>query len=130
MRIDHVRLKNWLNFRKVDAALAETTYLIGPNASGKSNFLDVFRFLRTVTDSSDGGMQRAVAERGGAGSRNCAVSRRGKTPRCGSRSGFPGAPQKTSAAFGFMCSDSRARAQDDSARWSMRSGSNATASVS
>ena len=47
MRIDHIRLKNWLNFRKVDAALAETTYLIGPNASGKSNFLDLFRFLRT-----------------------------------------------------------------------------------
>jgi hypothetical protein len=64
-RIDHIRLKNWLNFRNVDAALAETTYLIGPNASGKSNFLDVFRFLRTVADSSGGGLQRAVAERGG-----------------------------------------------------------------
>ncbi|WP_020507526.1 AAA family ATPase [Lamprocystis purpurea] len=75
MRIDRVRLKNWLNFRKVDAALAETTYLIGPNASGKSNFLDVFRFLRTVADSSGGGMQRAVAERGGIKKLRCLQAR-------------------------------------------------------
>ena len=80
-----------------------------------------------------GQLRRGHAKGGrgaGCGSRSCAVSRRGKTPRCGSRSSFPGARQKTSAVFGFMCSDSRARAQDDSARWSMRSGSNATASVS
>ena len=75
MRIDHVRLKNWLNFRKVDAALIETTYLIGPNASGKSNFLDVFRFLRTVADSSGGGLQRAVAERGGIKKLRCLQAR-------------------------------------------------------
>jgi predicted ATPase len=75
MRIDHIRLKNRLNFRKVDAALAETTYLIGPNASGKSNFLDLFRFLRTVADSSGGGIQRAVAERGGINKLRCLQAR-------------------------------------------------------
>jgi predicted ATPase len=75
MRIDHIRLKNWLNFRRVDATLAETTYLIGPNASGKSNFLDVFRFLRTVADTSGGGLQRAVADRGGIRKLRCLQAR-------------------------------------------------------
>ena len=75
MRIDHIRLKNWLNFRRVDAVLADTTYLIGPNASGKSNFLDVFRFLRTVSDASGGGLQRAVADRGGIRKLRCLLAR-------------------------------------------------------
>jgi predicted ATPase len=75
MRIDHIRLKNWLNFRRVDALLADTTYLIGPNASGKSNFLDVFRFLRTVSDASGGGLQRAVADRGGIRKLRCLQAR-------------------------------------------------------
>ncbi len=75
MRIDHIQLKNWLNFRRVDASLADTTYLIGPNASGKSNFLDVFRFLRTLADTSGGGLQRAVADRGGIRKLRCLQAR-------------------------------------------------------
>jgi len=75
MRIDRIVLKNWLNFRRVDAALSETTYLIGPNASGKSNFLDVFRFLRTLADSSGGGLQRAVVDRGGIKKLRCLQAR-------------------------------------------------------
>jgi len=39
-------------------------FLVGPNASGKSNFLDAFRFLREVADP-EGGFQRAVRSRGG-----------------------------------------------------------------
>lgn len=75
MRIDHIQLKNWLNFRRVDASLADSTYLIGPNASGKSNFLDVFRFLRTLADTSGGGLQRAVADRGGIRKLRCLQAR-------------------------------------------------------
>ncbi len=75
MRIDHIRLKNWLNFRKVDATLSDTTYFIGPNASGKSNFLDVFRFLRTVADTSGGGLQKAVTDRGGIKKLRCLQAR-------------------------------------------------------
>ncbi|QQO55774.1 MAG: AAA family ATPase [Thiohalocapsa sp. PB-PSB1] len=71
MYIDHIRLKNWLNFRNVDAPLSETTYLIGSNASGKSNFLDVLRFLRTLADNSGGGLQKAVSERGGIKKLRC-----------------------------------------------------------
>ncbi|WP_449370138.1 AAA family ATPase [Thiomonas sp.] len=46
MQITRLKLKNWRNFRAVDTPLSPRAYLIGANASGKSNLLDVFRFLR------------------------------------------------------------------------------------
>jgi len=49
----------------VDVALGPRGFVIGANASGKSNFLDVFRFLRTVAQSDGGGLQKALKERGG-----------------------------------------------------------------
>jgi predicted ATPase len=39
-------------------------FLVGPNASGKSNLLDVFRFLNDIA-SVGGGFQEAVRRRGG-----------------------------------------------------------------
>lgn len=60
----HVRLENWRNFISADVALGRRVFLVGPNASGKSNFLDAFRFLRDIAEPQ-GGLQRAVtAERG------------------------------------------------------------------
>ncbi len=64
MIITRVVLKNWRNFQNVDVPLRDRAYLIGPNASGKSNFLDVFRFLRDLS-SSGGGLQKSIADRGG-----------------------------------------------------------------
>lgn len=64
MKFQRISLTNWKNFRQIDVELAERTFLVGPNASGKSNFLDVFRFLRDLASSS-GGLQRACEERGG-----------------------------------------------------------------
>lgn len=46
MQFTHLRLSNWRNFASVDVSLSLRMFLIGPNASGKSNLLDVFRFLR------------------------------------------------------------------------------------
>jgi predicted ATPase len=40
-------------------------FLVGPNAAGKSNVLDAFRFLRDVADPNGGGFQAAVGGRGG-----------------------------------------------------------------
>ena len=37
-RITHLGLSNWRNFPKVDVDLAGRAFLVGPNASGKSNF--------------------------------------------------------------------------------------------
>lgn len=65
MLINRLRLKNWRNFREVDVNLQPRTYLIGANAAGKSNLLDVFRFLRTVAQTDGGGLQKALKERGG-----------------------------------------------------------------
>jgi predicted ATPase len=44
--------------------LGQRVFLVGPNASGKSNLLDVFRFLQDIADVG-GGFQAAVEERGG-----------------------------------------------------------------
>lgn len=65
MIVTRLTLKNWRNFREVNVRLAPRTYLIGANASGKSNFLDVFRFLRTVAQAEGGGLQKAIKDRGG-----------------------------------------------------------------
>lgn len=40
-------------------------FVVGANASGKSNFLDVFRFLRDIAKPRGGGLQQAVSSRGG-----------------------------------------------------------------
>lgn len=66
MRFARVRLRNWRNFKSVDAQLAQRMFVVGPNAVGKSNLLDVFRFLRDLTLDS-GGLAAAVRERGGIG---------------------------------------------------------------
>lgn len=65
MNVSFVKLKNWRNFRDADIHLAQSSYVIGPNASGKSNFLDVFRFLRDICKPAGGGLQKAVEDRGG-----------------------------------------------------------------
>lgn len=65
MRFSRVRLVNWRNFKEVDVQLENRAFLIGANASGKSNFLDVFRFLRDIAAPRGGGFQQAVLSRGG-----------------------------------------------------------------
>ena len=65
MLITRLKLKNWRNFRDVDVKLGPRGYVIGANASGKSNLLDVFRFLRTIAQSEGGGLQKALKDRGG-----------------------------------------------------------------
>ncbi|WP_199247055.1 AAA family ATPase [[Phormidium] sp. ETS-05] len=64
MIISHIVLRNWRNFQLVDVALRDRIFMIGPNACGKSNFLDAFRFLRDLAKSG-GGLQKAVSDRGG-----------------------------------------------------------------
>jgi len=52
------------------------SYVLGPNASGKSNLLDALRFLRDVSKPKGGGLQAAVAERGGISKVRCLHARR------------------------------------------------------
>lgn len=65
MLITRIELRNWRNFAHIEAKLRETVYLIGPNAAGKSNFLDALRFLRDVATPRGGGLQKAIADRQG-----------------------------------------------------------------
>ena len=65
MIITRLKLTNWRNFTDVDVPLLDRAFIIGPNASGKSNLLDAIRFLRDVAKREGGGLQSAVARRGG-----------------------------------------------------------------
>lgn len=76
MQATRVKLKNWRNFRSFDAPMRDVTYILGPNASGKSNLLDVFRFLRDVSKPAGGGLQAAVIDRGGMSKLRCLHARR------------------------------------------------------
>ena len=74
LRFRRLRLRNWKNFRNVGVGVRDRMFLIGANASGKSNFLDVFRFLRDLA-SPGGGFREAVDRRGGVGALRCLAAR-------------------------------------------------------
>ncbi|MGP8251372.1 MAG: AAA family ATPase [Terracidiphilus sp.] len=59
----------------MDVSLAQRVFLTGPNASGKSNLLDVFRFLRDIAKPG-GGLQSAIRDRGGLSKLRCLAARR------------------------------------------------------
>jgi recombinational DNA repair ATPase RecF len=67
LRVTALHLENWKNFAHVDVDLQRRVFLVGPNASGKSNFLDVIRFLCDIV-SVGGGFQEAVRKRSGVSS--------------------------------------------------------------
>ncbi len=69
-RFTSIALRNWRNFEEVDVELQRRSFLIGANGSGKSNFLDVFRFLRDIGPAG-GGLQQAVESRGGVSLLRC-----------------------------------------------------------
>ncbi len=75
MRFVQIGLVNWKNFSSVDVELQQRVFLVGPNASGKSNFLDAFRFLRDLA-SPGGGFREAVRRRGGVSAIRCLSARR------------------------------------------------------
>ncbi len=64
MYISTLRLMNFKNFKEVNVSLGERMFVVGPNASGKSNLLDAFRFLKDIAKPG-GGLQKAVIQRGG-----------------------------------------------------------------
>lgn len=73
MIVSRIILKNWRNFREVDVTLGNRAFLVGPNASGKSNLLDAFRFLRDIVRD---GLDKAISERGGMSRIRCLAARR------------------------------------------------------
>lgn len=75
LRFSSLRLHNWKNFARIEAELQSRVFLVGPNAAGKSNLLDVFRFLRDLA-SPGGGFQEAIRRRGGVSAIRCLAARR------------------------------------------------------
>ncbi len=71
MIINKLIAKNWRNFQQIDVPLRERQFIVGPNASGKSNLLDIFRFLRDIVKVDGGGFQKAVKDRGGVSNIQC-----------------------------------------------------------
>src|SRR5438093_11158838 len=74
-RFTHVTLRNWRNFTNIAVTLPQRVFLIGPNASGKSNLLDALRFLRDLV-AVGGGLQEAIRRRGGVTSLRSLAARR------------------------------------------------------
>ncbi len=74
MRLTHLVLRNWRNFKEADFPVQDRLVVIGPNASGKSNLLDALRFLRQVA-ATGGGFQEAVQSRGGLPRVRCLAAR-------------------------------------------------------
>lgn len=64
MQITHVTAHNWRNFKTVEFDLHNRLFVTGPNAAGKSNLLDLFRFLGDIA-APGGGLAAAMERRGG-----------------------------------------------------------------
>ena len=75
MRFTRLKLTNWRNFRSVDIELQIRAFILGPNASGKSNLLDAIRFLSEIARPGSGGLQAAIASRGGFSAIRCLQAR-------------------------------------------------------
>ncbi|NPA42299.1 MAG: AAA family ATPase [Aquificae bacterium] len=60
--INRLEVRNFKSFREIDVDLNSFNVLIGANASGKSNFVQVFKFLRDIVTV---GLDNAVSMQGG-----------------------------------------------------------------
>ncbi len=62
MSIKSIRITNFKSFEKLEVELGKFNVLIGANASGKSNFVQIFEFLRDIANS---GLNNAISMQGG-----------------------------------------------------------------
>jgi len=62
MPITRIAAANFKSFSELEVPLSPFTVVIGSNASGKSNFISIFRFLRDIARN---GLANAIAMQGG-----------------------------------------------------------------
>ncbi len=62
--INRLKVDNFKNFQNLKVELDRFNMIIGPNASGKSNFKNIFSFLKDIVDK---GLQDALSIHGGRG---------------------------------------------------------------
>ena len=58
MPINKIKISNFKSFKEIDIDLRQFNVLIGANASGKSNFVQIFKFLRDIEKH---GLENAIA---------------------------------------------------------------------
>ncbi len=61
MAIKRIQVSNFKSFKKLDLELGQFNVVIGANASGKSNFVQIFKFIR---DISNLGLDNAISLQG------------------------------------------------------------------
>ncbi|HCZ06691.1 MAG TPA: ATPase [Thermotogae bacterium] len=62
MYIERIEVKNFKSFEKLELELGNFNVVIGPNASGKTNFIHIFEFLRDIINF---GLDNAISLQGG-----------------------------------------------------------------
>ncbi len=62
MSVKRIKVTNFKSFKELDIELGKFNVLIGANASGKTNFIQIFKFLRDIANS---GLNNAVSMQGG-----------------------------------------------------------------
>ncbi len=62
MAIKKIKISNFKSFKDLEIELGKFNVLIGANASGKSNFIQIFKFLRDITHH---GLDNAISMQGG-----------------------------------------------------------------
>lgn len=62
MFIRHLRIKNFKSIKETDIEFAPMSMIVGANASGKSNLINVFRFIGNIAAD---GIDNAIALQGG-----------------------------------------------------------------
>jgi predicted ATPase len=62
MPIKKIKVSNFKSFNELEVELGNLNVLIGANASGKSNFLEIFSFLKNIANH---GLNNAISMQGG-----------------------------------------------------------------
>jgi len=67
--IKRIKARNFLSLKEMDLTLGPRNVLVGPNMSGKSNFIECMKFIQESTERQMGGevspLHQAISKRGG-----------------------------------------------------------------
>lgn len=62
MKVEYIKIQNFKTFKNASVQLNDFNVLIGANASGKSSFLQLFKFLKDIKSQ---GLENAISLQGG-----------------------------------------------------------------
>ena len=56
MKISNIEIKNFKSFKNISINLNNFNVVVGPSASGKSNFIKAFKFLKDISEDFENGI--------------------------------------------------------------------------